>query len=291
MNGVTLQLLILSIVCSTVRTVFSKKLGTVNSNRHNFYITQALLFAVAAIAILILNIRSTGQLTEATVFLSLLYGVFTVLSQWMYTIALVKTSVSICAMVYSFGFIIPTVFGTVIWHERVNAFKIISILLCICTVILASVNKDRNYQKSNGLPLTLIIAMISSGGLGIVQKFHQKSAARDEAMMLLFIAFVFAAFLSLAAAIINYKKSAQKIHINSFFVFQITIVGVSMAAANIANTVLAGLLPSAVVFPIVNVGVIVASLGVSVIILREKINKIQFIAFALGIVAILLLNL
>ena len=64
-----------------------------------------------------------------------------------------------------------------------------------------------------------------------------------------------------------------------------------MAVANTANTILAGLLPSAVVFPIVNVGVILASLAISVIILRERISKNQIAAFGLGITAILLFNL
>ena len=130
MNGVTIFLLISSVVCSTARAVFSKKLGVLNGNKHSFYITQTVLFGVAAAMIFILNIKSIGRPSVTAVILAVAYGIFTVSSQWTYTIALTKTPVSVCAMVYSFGFIIPTVFGTAVWHERVNAFKIISILLC-----------------------------------------------------------------------------------------------------------------------------------------------------------------
>lgn len=291
MNSVTIFLLISSVVCSTARAVFSKKLGVLNGSKYGFYITQTLLFAASAAMIFILNIKSIGRPSVTAVILAVAYGIFTVSSQWTYTIALTKTPVSVCAMVYSFGFIIPTVFGTAVWHERVNAFKIISILLCICTIILTSVKKDGDSKKMHRLPFSLIVAMLSSGGLGVVQKLQQKTSVRSETGMFLFLAFVLAAFLSLAASFTKREKATQKICIDSALAFYIFIVGVSMAVANTANTLLAGLLPSAVVFPIVNVGVILASLAVSVIILRERISKSQIAAFGLGITAILLFNL
>ena len=291
MNSVTIFLLISSVVCSTARAVFSKKLGVLNGNKHSFYITQTVLFGVAAAMIFILNIKSIGRPSVTAVILAVAYGIFTVSSQWTYTIALTKAPVSVCAMVYSFGFIIPTVFGTVLWHEQVNAFKIISILLCICTIILTSVKKDDNSKKMHRLPFSLIVAMLSSGGLGVVQKLQQKTAARDEMGMFLFLAFVLAAFLSLAASFTKHIETTQKNRINSTLAFYIILVGASMAVANTANTLLAGLLPSAVVFPIVNVGVILASLLVSTVILREKIYKNQIAAFGLGVTAILLFNL
>ena len=291
MNGVTIFLLISSVVCSTARAVFSKKLGVLNGSKYGFYITQTVLFATSAAAIFVLNIKSIGRPSVTAVILAVAYGIFTVSSQWTYTIALTKAPVSVCAMVYSFGFIIPTVFGTVLWHEQVNAFKIISILLCICTIILTSVKKDDNSKKMHRLPFSLIVAMLSSGGLGVVQKLQQKTAARDEMGMFLFLAFVLAAFLSLAASFTKHIETTQKNRINSTLAFYIILVGASMAVANTANTLLAGLLPSAVVFPIVNVGVILASLLVSTVILREKIYKNQIAAFGLGVTAILLFNL
>lgn len=291
MNIVTLLLLSASLIGSTARAVFSKKLGVLNGSKYGFYITQTFLFVVAAAVIFILNIKSINYPSVTAVFLALAYGIFTVSSQWTYTIALTKAPVSVCAMVYSFGFIIPTVFGTLVWSEKVNALKIISILLCICTIILTSYKNDEHSKNFQGLPFSLIVAMLSSGGLGIVQKIQQKTAAHDETGMFLFLAFVLATFLSLAVSFTKHKETTQRNCINSTLAFYIILVGASMAVANTANTLLAGLLPSAVVFPIVNVGVILASLLVSVIILKEKINKSQIAAFGLGVTAILLFNL
>lgn len=291
MELTALLLLALSIVCSTARAVFSKRLGTLSTGRRGFYLTQAVLFAVAAAVLLLLNVRSIARPSQTAVLLAVAYGVLTVLSQGMYTLSLTRCPVSVCAMVYSFGFILPTVFGTVVWREPVNAFKIVSILLCIATIFLASGKSDAGGAKPRGLPLPLIVAMLASGGLGIVQKLQQKSAASGETGMFLCLAFMLATLLSLLAALAARKDAAPKARIGSALALPILVVGVCMAAANTANTLLAGLLPSAVIFPTVNVGVILASLAVSALLLKEKPTRRQIAAFALGIAAILLFNL
>lgn len=291
MEPTALFLLALSIVCSTARAVFSKKLGTLSGSRRGFYLTQAVLFAVAAAVLLTLNVRSIARPSQTAVLLAVAYGILTVLSQWMYTLSLTRCPVSVCAMVYSFGFILPTVFGTVVWREPVNAFKIVSILLCIGTIFLASGKSDASAAKPRGLPLPLIVAMLASGGLGIVQKLQQKSAASGETGMFLCLAFVLATLLSLLAALAARKDAAPTARIAPALALPILIVGVCMAAANTANTLLAGLLPSAVIFPTVNVGVILASLALSALLLKEQPTRRQIAAFALGITAILLFNL
>lgn len=279
----SVALLAVSVTCSTARAVFSKKLKASG-------IVQALLFTVAAIVVFLINVGNISRPSEVTVILALLYGVFTFLSQWMYMVALTKTPVSVCAMIYSFGFIIPTVFGTIVWKETINVFRIISILLCICTIILASIRKGESSKDIHGLPAALFVAMISSGGLGVVQKIQQKTSTDHETGIFLFGAFVLAALLSTIVSGIRKEKEQQKTEKDFATVLYIIIVGTVMAAANTANTLLAGRLPSAVVFPVVNVGVILASFLVSVLILKEKIAKTQLVAFLMGIVAILLFS-
>lgn len=288
MEPATILLLAISVGCSAARAIFSKKLGAQGSHRR-FYRIQALLFAVAAAVIGGVNIKDMVYPSEATILLALAYGILTISSQWAYTIALTKAPVSICAMVYSFGFIIPTVLGTVLWQEAVTTLKIISILLCIGTILLTSVQPEKN--KLNGLPMSLIIAMLSSGGLGLMQKIQQKSPAHSETGIFLLLAFVLASLLSLTASFFKRKQSAQKAQTDIHLALYILIVGASMALANTANTLLAGLLPSVLVFPIVNVGVILASLTVSVVVLKEQLSKNQIAAFGLGVTAILFFNL
>ena len=291
MNGFTALLLTASVSCSTARAVFSKKLGIASGGKRKFCKTQAELFFFAAAVIFLLNIKGMCPPTGETLLFGVMYGIFTVLAQWLYTVALGKMPVSVCAMVYSFGFIIPTVFGTVMWNESIGFFKILSVLLCVVTIILSSLGNGGDNKKTEiGAVLPLIISMIASGGLGVVQKLQQKSAYPSETGAFLVSAFLLAGIISAVAALIakNENYTAQK-HEKEFY-FSVITVGAAMAAANTANTLLAGRLPSVIAFPITNVGVILASLLVSVLFLKEKITGKQIAAMVTGIAAVVMFN-
>ena len=291
MNGFTALLLTASVSCSTARAVFSKKLGIAAGGKREFCKTQAELFFFAAAVIFLLNIKGMCPPTGETLLFGVMYGIFTVLAQWLYTVALGKMPVSVCAMVYSFGFIIPTVFGTVMWNESSGFFKILSVLLCVVTIILSSLGNGGDNKKTEiGAVLPLIISMIASGGLGVVQKLQQKSDYPSETGAFLVSAFLLAGIISAVAALTakNENYTAQK-HEKEFY-FSVITVGAAMAAANTANTLLAGRLPSVIAFPITNVGVILASLLVSVLFLKEKITGKQIAAMVTGIAAVVMFN-
>lgn len=291
MNGFTVLLLAASVSCSTARAVFSKRLGIAVGGKREFCKTQAELFFFAAAVIFLLNIKGMCPPTGETLLFGVMYGIFTVLAQWLYTVALGKMPVSVCAMVYSFGFIIPTVFGTVMWNESIGFFKILSVLLCVVTIILSSLGNGGDNKKTEiGAVLPLIISMIASGGLGVVQKLQQKSDYPSETGAFLVSAFLLAGIISAVAALIakNENYTVQK-HEKEFY-FSVITVGAAMAAANTANTLLAGRLPSVIAFPITNVGVILASLLVSVLFLKEKITGKQIAAMVTGISAVIMFN-
>ena len=291
MNGFTILLLIASVSCSTARAVFSKRLGLLSGGRREFCKTQAELFFFAAAVIFILNIKGMCPPSAETLVFGAMYGVFTVLAQWLYTAALGRLPVSVCAMVYSFGFIIPTVFGTTVWKETVGPFKIISVLLCVVTVVLSSFSGGREEKNDKAAFLPLIISMAASGGLGIVQKLQQKSVHSAETGSFLFSAFILAGLISAAAAAAVPSQNGNGDKKTKKFYSSVITVGAAMAAANTANTLLAGRLPSVIAFPVTNVGVILASLAVSVIFLKEKISKTQLAAVFTGTAAVLMFNL
>lgn len=293
MNGVTVLWLIASVSGSTARAVFSKRLGVSagdsTGGRKAFYKTQALLFLFAAVWIGVLNAQTMHIPSAETAVLGMLYGILTVLAQWLYTVALGRMPVSVCTTVYSFGFIIPTIFGTIVWHERITFCKILSVELCIAAILLSSVKADTGHEKTPvGAFLPLLISMAASGGLGIVQKLQQKSTHSPEVGSFLFLAFLLSAAVSMVAAFFCKKNSVRVFRRESGI--PIVLVGTAMAVANTANTLLAGRLPSVVVFPITNVGVILFSSLVSVFLLKEKLSGKQAFALFLGDTAIILFN-
>lgn len=240
------------------RAIFSKKLGACAATS-GFFRTQALLYVFAAVTVGVPNVKTLWHLSAETAALGAAYGVLTLPVQGMYTVALKTIFVSSCAMIYSFGFVIPAVFGTLAFKEPVSPAKIYSVLLCAVAVVF-SAPRGGERAKGNALAaLSLVIAMIASGGLGMVQKRQQRSACAAQTGAFLRTAFLLAGAVS------------------------------ALAAA--ANTLLAGILPSIVVFPVTNVGVILASLAVSVLFLKERLTKRRAVAACLGIAAVVLFSL
>ena len=71
----------------------------------------------------------------------------------------------------------------------------------------------------------------------------------------------------------------------------IAAIGVCIAFNNVINLFLVGVMPSAVFFPVVNVGGLLLSILASLALFREKLSKKQWLGLAAGILAIAALAL
>jgi glucose uptake protein GlcU len=133
-----------------------------------------------------------------------------------------------------------------------------------------------------------MVSAITSG-LGIVQKLQQKSAYAEERASFLLIAFLLAAAISLLASSI--EKNKQCVAPQKSTVAVAACVGLFFGCCNLLNTSLAGMLDSAILFPTLNIGVILLSILCGALLFKEKISKKELSVLLLGILSIALLNL
>ena len=232
---------------------------------------------------------------------AVLYAVFILSCQWFYTAAMKSGGVSICSIVFSMGFIFPTVSGMIFWDEPISALKIIGIITVIPTIILSGLSKNDGEgepEKRGGGEISfiipLLIAMLASGALGILQKVHQMSEYSEERTMMILVAFVLASIISFVFAL--FAKPEEKSDgdtgssdLKRKLLFSVGI-GICYGSCNLLNTVLAGMLESAVFFPLLNVSMILLSLLLSIIFFKEKFTKRHLIILLLGILSIILVN-
>jgi drug/metabolite transporter (DMT)-like permease len=130
--------------------------------------------------------------------------------------------------------------------------------------------------------------MLSSGGLGIMQKIQQNSPYADEKASFVLIAFALASISSYGVSILAKKDTSvisHKMHTSAFS------TGLCFGCCNLLNTTLAGRLNSAVFFPLQNISVILLSLLFSIIIFREKPTRKDIYVLLLGGISIFLLNI
>lgn len=279
-------LLIVSVLLGAGRSVFSKKATSTSTADKTFYIHQSVLFFSSAVAVFTFDVEIFKSITVNTLIYGVVFGLATFFAQWCYMLALNRGSASICAMIYSFGFIIPTVLGTLFWNEPFGVLSAIGLAFAIAAIITSAFSGKGSNEKGKGFIVPNLIAMFCSGALGLIQKMHQSSKDAVNLNAFLVIAFLLAAAISAVIAMFCKKNILESE--TKTLIFHI-LAGICLGAVSMFNTVLAGRLASNIVFPTLNIGVMMSCLIAGRVVFKEKITKMQIVAFLLGIVTIMIM--
>lgn len=283
-----LFLLLLSIGLSTGRNLLSKNMSGIAFGTKQFFHRQAILFGSGAGALILFGNMLWRMPSLQTAAYAVVYAILLIFAQWFYTAALGNGNTALCSTVYSMGFILPTLSGTLIWSEPFSVLDLAGVLCAAAAVCCSgSLPKQNNTDKRYFLPL--LIAMLASGGLGVMQKMQQKSMFSEERAMFLLMAFLLAALGSLIASCMirnEYENVSSK-----RTQFMAAGTGIAFGSCNLLNTALAGMLPSVVFFPVLNIGVILLTMLCSIVVLKEQVQKRDAFVLILGGMSILLLNM
>ena len=285
----SLLLLLLSASLASSRNVLTKSFAPFSFKRREFFLLQATIFGIGSVALLIVNFFAFNGISSFTVLFALVYGVLLVCAQWFYTIALSNGKTAICATIYSFGFLIPTLSGVIFWNENITIFGFFGILIAIPVLVISGINKKSSGKEGSSTSyfLPLIIALVCSGGLGIVQKIQQGSEFKNQTSSFILVAFVFCFIFSLSLFLFL-KKGPTKVQGKNLA--SGSLIGVFFATCNLLNTYLAGKLSSSVFFPAINIGSILFSLILGLIIYKEKPTKKDVLVLILALISIILVN-
>ena len=289
MDIVSALLLFLSATLASCRNVLMKSFSIFSFKKREFFGIQALIFATGSIVLLVVNAFSFNGISLFTVLLALAYGAMLLCAQWFYTIALSNGKTAVCVTIYSFGFLIPTLSGAIFWSEKITVFGALGILMVIPVILISGISKKTNGEKKSikAYLLPLLVAMLCSGGLGVVQKVQQKSAYVNQTNTFILCAFVFCFVVSFAFFLIM-KKGDAKIQRKNLI--SCASIGVFFSTCNLLNTYLAGKLDSAIFFPVLNIGGILLSSILGMLIYKEKLTKKDMIVLLLAIISIVLVN-
>jgi len=280
----------LSVVLSTARNLFSKNLSDIRFGTRSFFLCQSVLFLCGAVALVLFGKISFGVVAYQTLIYAAVYAILLIFAQWFYTAALAKGNTALCSTVYSLGFILPTLSGAILWAEAFSFLDLLGIMCAISAVIVSGLKSQAKEKATKSYYfIPLVIAMLASGGLGIVQKLQQKSAYAEQKSIFLLIAFTLAAVISFIFSLFAKKQGDPPFRPRKLAVA--SCVGLFFGCCNLINTSLAGLLDSAIFFPTLNIGVILLSMICGVIFFKEKISKKELAVLILGGLSILLLNL
>ncbi|MBO5262147.1 MAG: EamA family transporter [Clostridia bacterium] len=289
MDIISALLLFLSAALASFRNVLMKSFSGFSFKNREFFGIQALIFAAGTIVLVIVNAFGFSGISLFTVLIALAYGTILLCAQWFYTIALSNGKTAVCVTIYSFGFLIPTLSGAIFWDEKITVFGAFGILIVIPVILISGISKKSNGAKGStkSYLIPLLLAMLCSGGLGVVQKVQQKSAYANQTNSFILIAFVFCFAVSLLFFLFM-KKGENQIQRKN--IFSCSAIGAFFATCNLLNTYLAGKLDSAIFFPVLNIGGILLSSVLGIIIYKEKLTKKDIAVLLLAITSIVLVN-
>ena len=281
-----------SVVLSVGRSMFSKKMACMTPKPGLFFRNQALLFLSAGLLLLAGNPDAFSSVSAVTVGYSIAYGLLLIASQWMYTFAMKLGLTSVCSLIYSLGFIFPTISGVLFWDEAFTVTNLFGLFLTL-TVILLTFRGDAEGVANGRKKLFLIAiltAMTASGGLGILQKLQQSPAtASKETSAFLILAFALA--FSASGGVWLFRRSRERERVQLSGILPPVFAGLCFCGANLLNTLLAGRMKSAVFFPILNILTILLCTLCGILFFREKLTVKTVLVLLLGMAAVTVLSL
>ncbi len=252
------------------------------------YIINALTYGVGSVLLLALAAFTWEGISGATVLMGLLFGLVTALGGLFQLKALSCGPMSFTVLITTSSMILPAFSGAVFWQEELSPFKVLGTALMITAAYFTAV---RGGGKTSLKWLGCSMAgFLATGAIGIMQKFQQNSAYASQSTPFLAIAFLTATLICCIAAAVAApaKDSREPIRFKST-VLPSALCGGFIVFLNVVNLYLAGVLPSALMFPVQNGGTTVLSVLCAIILFREPLNRKKIIGLAIGMVALVLL--
>lgn len=279
--------LFLSILSSTCLIVFFKlfdryKVSTIQAIIINYLIAGVLGFMyypeTIHSEIIVSKLWFTNAIILGFVFISI-FNVMAIITQ--------KISGSVTSVTGKISMVIPVVFGILYYQESYTLLKLLGILLALVSIILIIPMKSTNIPKKYlSLPILLFIG---SGFIDTFINYNQKEYFdKNDDILFTSTVFIVAFIIGLLFLTVKLLQKNEKLNFKSM------LVGIILGIVNWASLyfLLAALatMESSVFFPVNNIGIVLATVFVSILLFKEKLNPKQWFGVFIAISAIVCIS-
>lgn len=246
--------------------------------------------AVSSFAAMLFFMVSSGKFEWNTKILpySIAFAVSYAASAVFSVIAVANGSLSLTTLVISYSLMLPTFYGLIFLKDKVSIGLFPGIALLVVSLVL--INK-----KNDSCPVTLkwivsvLLAFVGNGMCSVTQKMQQiafDGAYKNEFMTVALIAVV---VLLIVFSLISERREIKKYARSGWHLA--LICGIMNGVVNLFVMLLSERMLASVMFPLISAGGIIVTYIVSRVFYREKLTKIQFLGFILGIISVVFLNI
>ena len=198
-----------------------------------------------------------------------------------------KFGASVASIANKMALIIPVVFAILVYGDSLNVLKGIGIVLALLGVYLATVKPSQEKKQFNIKLFAIpIILFLGSGFIDTFLKYTQEYQLTTEQDSKLFTSLTFLTAFIIGLIVMLIDKSKRNLKLPSI------IAGVILGIVNygsiyfLIRTLEGANLESSVIFPINNMGVVILTTFLSLLIFKESFSIKNKIGVALSIIAI-----
>lgn len=252
------------------------------------YITAGVLALVADGSVLTNNFSITNLFQSTFIYYALIIGVLFIITFNLIAFGTQKIGIAITTVSNKMSMIIPVLIGLFVFKEDKNFLKLIGIVLAILAIFFScSKNGKLSFDKKY-LPI-IILVFIGQGIADSTLKWAQEFAINASNNNVFFATTFFtAAFSGTLFMMIQLRKITVTL--------RSLLWGVILGIPNyftlyfFVEALSAGVFESSQVFPIVNMGVIVLTAVMGIILFREHLSKSNWMGILLALIAISLIT-
>ena len=190
-------LLFLATLTSSGKAIICKRIGAGDNGPKRTFLLNSGIFLVASLPVLVIAILDGGFIASGfSVALAALFALTTVITQLTQIGAMKYGTAALTTLIYSAGFIIPTVWSHFAFGEIISPLQLVGIGVMLIALYMI-INPGRSGRVSFLWLIFAILSMSGSGANAVLQKIHQRSALSGELYEFLFAALAFASVLCL----------------------------------------------------------------------------------------------
>jgi drug/metabolite transporter (DMT)-like permease len=280
-----MHFLLLTILCSTSIVLILKYVDT---KRGEAIVLLAGNYLVASIvSLLFILFKENVYFSTQTLFFGIGLGLLFVVSFFAFAKAISYAGTGLATTSSRLSVIIPIVFSIIIYNETPSEFQIIGFVLTIITFIFFYFSISDGHKAGDGfLKYILLLAVLI--GIGIndfsMKVFKSWKPEQEEPF---FIFFVFSSAFIYSSIYIAFKRIKIKKHTACW--------GLVLGVPNVFSTIFLlgalAFLPAILVYPLINVGIIIFTTLLAFFIWKEKLNSWGVLSIASGLLAIIFLSI
>lgn len=277
--------LLLTILCSTLIALILKFNHTRKGNE--LVLLMGNYFVASIITILLILFNNDFHFSYQSLLLGLITGSSFVYSFFAFAKAVSSSGTPLASLSSRLSVVIPVVLSIIIFSETPLLFDYIGFFLTLITVVLFyfSLRSDKSKKLEFIDYFYLFILLAGIGINDFIMKIFQHWRPAEEKSFFLFVIFTSAFIYTLS--IILLKKI--KVNIKDFF--RGNILGIPNIFSSFFLIGALNAYPAILVYPITNIGIILLTTLLAMMIWKEKLDKFGYLALLTGLIAILLLNL